>query len=157
SATAESGKTRVLVVLKQLVRDPWFTGRVSAAVLVRKVDAKRPTLLLDESDAAFNGEKDYAEALRGILNTGYQRNGVVSLCVGQGANIAYKDFSTFSPEGHRGHRETPGYRDESGDSDRAPAAHERRVGSQVPRTGCEGGGRSASASLGRVGGPERRD
>jgi uncharacterized protein DUF3631 len=68
---------------------------VSAAVLVRKVDAERPTLLLDEADAAFNGEKEYGEALRGILNTGYSRNGKASLCVGQGAQISFKDFSTF--------------------------------------------------------------
>ena len=39
------------------------------------MDAERPTLLLDESDAAFNGEKEYAEALRGLLNTGHRRSG----------------------------------------------------------------------------------
>jgi hypothetical protein len=95
SATAEAGKTRLLEVLRLLVARPWFTGRVSAAVLVRKIDAEQPTFLLDEGDAAFNGEKEYTEALRSILNTGYQRNGTASLCVGQGANISYKDFSTF--------------------------------------------------------------
>jgi hypothetical protein len=98
SATPESGKTRLLDVLRLFVRRPWYTARVSAAVLVRKVDAEHPTLLLDESDAAFQGEKEYAEALRGILNTGYARNGTASLCVGQGKNIAYKDFSTFCPK-----------------------------------------------------------
>lgn len=92
------GKTRLLEVLKMFVARPWLTGRVTAAVLVRKVDAETPTLLLDESDAAFNGEKDYAEALRGILNTGYLRGGASSVCVGQGANISYQDFSTFSPK-----------------------------------------------------------
>ena len=35
---------------------PWLTGRVSAAVLTRKVDGETPTLLLDESDAAFTGQ-----------------------------------------------------------------------------------------------------
>lgn len=95
SAEKESGKTRVLEVLRFLVSEPWFTGRVSAAVLVRKIDAEQPTLLLDESDAAFGSEREYAEALRGVLNTGYQRGGVSSCCVGQGANISCKDFSTF--------------------------------------------------------------
>ena len=47
----------------------------AAACLVRKIDAKRPALLLDESDAAFNGDKEYAEVLRGFLNTGYRRGG----------------------------------------------------------------------------------
>jgi hypothetical protein len=98
SATKETGKTRLLEVLKLLVAHPWYTARVSPAVLLRKIDAEHPTLLLDEGDAAFNGEKEYAEALRGLLNTGYQRNGTASLCVGQGKRITYKDFSTFSPK-----------------------------------------------------------
>ncbi len=96
SPEKQSGKTRLLEVLEILVREPWLTGRVTAAVLVRKVDAVRPTLLLDESDAAFGAEKEYAEALRGILNTGYRRSGVTSCCVGQAANISFKDFQTFS-------------------------------------------------------------
>jgi hypothetical protein len=96
SATAEAGKTRLLEVLELLVATPWLTGRTSAAALVRKVDAEKPSLLLDESDAAFNGEKEYAEALRGLLNSGYRRSGKSTICVGQGANLQYKDFSTFS-------------------------------------------------------------
>ncbi len=48
---------------------------VSAAVLPRKIDEERPTLLLDESDAAFGAKSDYSEALRGILNSGYRRSG----------------------------------------------------------------------------------
>jgi len=95
SATKRAGKTRLLEVLEPLVARPWLTGRTSAAVLVRKTDKEAPTLLLDESDAAFGGEKDYAEALRGILNSGYRRSGKASLCIGQGANLTYKDFSTF--------------------------------------------------------------
>jgi hypothetical protein len=53
SAEKRSGKTRLLEVLETLVARPWLTGRVTAAVLARKVDAECPTLLLDESDAAF--------------------------------------------------------------------------------------------------------
>jgi len=98
SAEKQSGKTRLLEVLELLVFEPWLTGRVSSAVLARKIDAKRPTLLLDESDTAFGSEKEYAEALRGVLNTGYRRGGASSCCVGQGANITYKDFATFCPK-----------------------------------------------------------
>jgi hypothetical protein len=93
-----SGKTRLLEVSELVVARPWLTGRVSAAALVRKVDRVRPTLLLDESDAAFNSEKEYAEALRGILNTGHRANGKASLCVGQGAALDFRDFSTFCPK-----------------------------------------------------------
>ncbi len=98
SVEKQSGKTRLLEVLELLVASPWFTGRVTAAVLARKVEAQCPTLLLDESDAAFQGEKEYSEALRGMLNTGYRRGGKCSLCVGHGASISYKDFSTFCPK-----------------------------------------------------------
>jgi hypothetical protein len=95
SPEKQSGKTRLLEVLELLVLKPWLTGRVTAAVLVRKIDQVRPTLLLDESDAAFHGEKEYAEALRGILNTGHREDGKASCCVGQGANITFKDFRTY--------------------------------------------------------------
>jgi hypothetical protein len=107
SATKRAGKTRLLEVLEPLVARPWLTGRTSAAVLVRKTDAERPTLLLDESDAAFGGEKEYAEALRGILNTGYRRSGKASLCVGQGANLTYRDFHTFGAKAIAGIGELP--------------------------------------------------
>ena len=106
SAEMACGKTRVLDVLRTLVRNPWLTGQVSPAVLFRTVDKKQPTLLLDESDAAFNGDKEYAEALRGILNTGYHRNGVASRCVGK--DFELKDFSTFCPKAIAGIGKLPG-------------------------------------------------
>jgi hypothetical protein len=98
SPEKQSGKTRLLEVVETLVDKPWLTGRVTAAVLIRKTDAVKPTLLLDESDAAFGAEKEYAEALRGVLNTGYRRGGQASCCIGQGANTDFKDFSTFCPK-----------------------------------------------------------
>jgi Protein of unknown function (DUF3631) len=98
SAEKQCGKTRFLEVLQLLVRKPWLTARVSAAVLSRKVHAEHPTLLLDESDAAFGGPEEYSEALRGLLNSGYRRSGCTSLCVGQGAKISYKDFQTYCPK-----------------------------------------------------------
>ena len=67
SAEKRSGKTNLLELLEMLVAKPWLTGSVSAAVLFRKTAAERPTLLLDESDATFNGNREYGEALRGIL------------------------------------------------------------------------------------------
>jgi hypothetical protein len=107
SATKQCGKTRLLEIFEILVAKPWLTGRVTAACLVRKVDQVRPTLLLDESDAAFNGDKDYAEALRGILNTGFYAGGVASCCVGQGANITFKDFRTYCPKAIAGIGQLP--------------------------------------------------
>jgi hypothetical protein len=98
SPEKRSGKTRFLEVLSTLAANTWFTGRVTAAVLYRKIDAESSTLLLDESDAAFNSGDEYSEALRGILNTGHRRGGKATSCVKQGATISYQDFSTFSPK-----------------------------------------------------------
>jgi len=107
SPEPESGKTRLLEVLELLVDKPWLTGKVTAAVLARKVDKVTPTLLLDESDAAFGGDKDYAETLRGVLNTGYRAGGKSSLCVKRGADFDFADLSTFSPKAIAGLRELP--------------------------------------------------
>lgn len=98
SAEPESGKTQLLEVLETLVANPWLTGRVTAAVLPRKIDAVSPTLLLDESDTAFSGAPEYSDALRGILNTGYRASGYTTLCVGQGAALTFQDFRTFCPK-----------------------------------------------------------
>ena len=91
----QSGKTRLLEVLALFANKPWLTGRLTAACLIRKVDQVRPTLLLDESDTAFNGQQEYAEALRGVLNTGFYSGGIASCCVGQGPALSYKDFKTY--------------------------------------------------------------
>jgi len=95
SAEKQSGKTRLLEVSEDLVANPWMTGRVTAAVLIRKIDKEQPTLLLDEGDAAFGGQREYAEALRAVLNTGYRQGGKASCCVPKGQETSFKDFLTF--------------------------------------------------------------
>jgi hypothetical protein len=108
SVTKRSGKTRLLEVLEAVVAKPWLTGRTSAAALCRKIDSERPTLLLDESDAAFRGEKEYAEVLRGTLNSGYRRSGKHTVCMKQGANFIAANFSTFAPKAIAGIGGLPG-------------------------------------------------
>ncbi len=98
SAEKRSGKSLLLVILSMLVAKPWLTSRTSAAALVRKVDEVHPTLLLDESDTAFNVGSEYSETLRGILNSGFHISGTSTVCVGSGANMSYRDFSTFCPK-----------------------------------------------------------
>lgn len=96
SAEAESGKTRLLEVLERLVANPWLTERTSPAALVRTLAVENPpTLLLDESDTAFSADKEYAEALRNVLNSGYRRNGSAVLCVKEGGDWKVKRFNTF--------------------------------------------------------------
>jgi hypothetical protein len=107
SAEKASGKTRLLEVLELVVARPWLTGRVTPAVLSRKVDAERPTLLLDETDATFAGDPEFGQVLRGILNSGYRRGGKSSICVGQGASISYVDLETFAPKALAGLGDLP--------------------------------------------------
>jgi hypothetical protein len=96
SPEKQSGKTRLLEVVEKIVMNPWLTGRTTAAALVRKIDGEHPTLLLDESDTAFQQEKEYVAALRGILDSGYRKSGKASLCIGQGAAIEVRNFHTFA-------------------------------------------------------------
>jgi len=98
SAEPGSGKTRLLETLSPIVRAPWMAARISAAALVRKVDKDATTLLFDELDATFKGEKEKAEATRAILNSGYNTEGRATVCVGQGANIETRDLKTFCPK-----------------------------------------------------------
>ena len=106
SATPSAGKTRVLEVLDLLIDDgthekSWLTASTTKAVLVRKIDALQPVLLLDETDGAFRGNQEYAEALRSILNSGYsRRSGTASLCIGPQHD--WKDFKTFCPKAFAG-------------------------------------------------------
>ena len=95
SAEKQSGKTRLLEVLELLVARPWLTGRVTAAALIRKVARDTPTLLLDETDAAFKGDKEYSETLRGVLNSGYRLGGVASICIKAGGNWDVVDYPVF--------------------------------------------------------------
>jgi len=75
-----SGKSRLLETLGLAVRKPERTGGMSAAALMRTVNTEAPTLLLDEVDATFKGNKDVAEALRGMLDEGFRRDGNIRKC-----------------------------------------------------------------------------
>jgi uncharacterized protein DUF3631 len=96
SAEAESGKTRLLEVLERVVAEPWLTERTSPAALIRTLEKEKPTLLLDESDTAFSSDKEYAEALRNVLNSGYRRHGSAVICVKEGGDWVPKRFNTYS-------------------------------------------------------------
>jgi len=102
SPEKRSGKTTLLKLLKLLCARAWLTGRISAAVLVRKIDKERPTLLLDEADAAFNGTREFTEAVRAIFDFGNERGGQASICIKAGGDWGYKDFEAFCPKAFAG-------------------------------------------------------
>jgi hypothetical protein len=98
SAIMQSGKTRLLEVLKLLVANPWMTERTTAAALVRKIAKDAPTFLLDESDTAFSADKEYSETLRGILNAGFQKGGCANVCVKRDGDWVVDELPVYSPK-----------------------------------------------------------
>lgn len=101
SPEKQSGKTRLFETLELLVREPWLTGATSEAALFRKIDQDVPTLLFDEVDATFRGNKELENSLRGILNNGSRRGGRMSR-VGTAGNFEVQNFSVYCPKAFAG-------------------------------------------------------
>jgi len=99
SATKRCGKTRLLETLEMLVANPWLTGSTTAAALIRRVERDSPTLLYDEADASFGGDRERSETLRGILNNGFRRGGVHTMCVPTSTGgYDVQDFKVYGPK-----------------------------------------------------------
>jgi hypothetical protein len=96
SPVRESGKTRLLEILRATCRDPLMGSNVSAAALFRSTDAGHPTILLDELDNFLSAadRSDRADIV-GLINDGYWINGATLRCVGDSNNV--RKFSTFAP------------------------------------------------------------
>jgi Protein of unknown function (DUF3631)/Homeodomain-like domain len=101
SAEPESGKSRVLEMLKLVCYRPKMTVNTTIAALYRRIgeDPSRPlTVLMDEVDAYFNPRTaDRYEDLRALLNAGYKRGATVDRCVGEGSRQAVVEFPVFAP------------------------------------------------------------
>lgn len=94
SPVRECGKSTLLEVLYHLACRAAITGGITAAALYRRIDRFKPSILLDELDSRLRG--DAGEALRGVLNTGFHREGKITICVGDDHDD--RDFSTFCPK-----------------------------------------------------------
>ncbi|MFJ4591331.1 DUF3631 domain-containing protein [Kitasatospora sp. NPDC088861] len=93
-----SGKTRALEIIDTLTPRSMFTTDVSPAALFRSVsdpDA-RPTVLFDEVDATFGPKAGGNEDLRGLINSGHRRSGVVHRCVGDGSTQTVQAFPVYA-------------------------------------------------------------
>ena len=108
SPAMRCGKSTLLDCLALITRQPWQAVSPTEAVLYRKIEKDRPTLLLDEVDAIFTGGKSdpSKEGLRGIINAGFQRSATVPRCSGAAHDI--KDFSVFCPKALAGIGKLPG-------------------------------------------------
>lgn len=96
SAAPECGKSLLLEVLEFVVHKPWKVDGASPAVLFRKIEVVRPTLLFDELDTTFKGDKETAQAIRQVLNAGAKYNGTIARLVGE--KHTPKDFAVFCPK-----------------------------------------------------------
>jgi hypothetical protein len=64
-----------------------------------RIEEYRPTILIDEFDAAANGNKEMAESLRGQLNSSFNRSGahVLKSVPLPGGGWEVRKFSTWAP------------------------------------------------------------
>lgn len=94
SAEMQSGKTRVIDVMESIARNSSRMIQTSTAGLYRQIEAERPTLMIDEVDAIYSGNKN--EEMRSVLNGGYKPSGFVTKVNKDGEGI--DRFSTFCPK-----------------------------------------------------------
>jgi putative DNA primase/helicase len=85
------GKTTLRDVLGEFVPRPLPTENLSAPVLFRVIESRKPTVLADECDAWL---RDHEE-LRGMLNAGHRRGGQALRCEGDSHEV--RAFNVFAP------------------------------------------------------------
>src|SRR6185437_15691027 len=88
------GKSTVQQLLEQTAYRACRSDGITAAALYRRIDRLSPTMLLDELDTRLKG--DSGELLRGVLNSGFQKGGRITICVGD--DHEERDFNTFCPK-----------------------------------------------------------
>lgn len=105
SPVKRCGKSTLLEVLRAVCRRPVKADNISASAVFRTVEALAPlTLLLDEAET-YLGE---AEELRGVLNSGFERNGEVIRVAEIGGEHQPVRFRTFAPLALAGIGQLPG-------------------------------------------------
>lgn len=102
----QCGKTLLMDTLAALACNPRTASGTSPAALLRVVDKWQPTLFLDEIDASTKGNKELAEAQRGILDAGFKRGGEFFKCDGKDNEV--RAFSAFGPKCFAGIGDLPG-------------------------------------------------
>lgn len=101
SPEEETGKTRLLETLQQMVPTPIAATDISESGLFRVIDSLKPTLFLDEVDAIFSraskrdGSKD---TFRSLLNAGYRRGGKAYRVSGNNGSQTLDSFDVFGPK-----------------------------------------------------------
>ncbi len=95
SPTKRCGKTLLMTLLYWLCRRAKKSDFMSKAAIYRSVERDKPTLCLDEVSWVL----DLRDERQGILCGGFERNGHVEICEGEGtAIITTRLFPTFCPK-----------------------------------------------------------
>jgi hypothetical protein len=94
SPTKRCGKTLLMTLLYWLCSRAKKSDSMSRPAIYRSVDRDKPTLILDEVSWVL----DLRDERQGILCGGFERNGYVEVCEGEGTAITTKLFSTYSPK-----------------------------------------------------------
>jgi len=92
------GKTLNLEIVELLSRKARRTSSMSPSVLYRMISLDETTVfLIDESDRIFSrkADKERAEAMTSIINTGFKRGSSVWRC--KPNTLEPEEFSTFAP------------------------------------------------------------
>lgn len=92
----ECGKSYLMDALRALAATPIRSGGMTAAALLRTIEAKKPTIFLDEMDAQLGANKEYAEAVRGILNEGFRKGGTFYKC--NATTHEVEEFNAYCPK-----------------------------------------------------------
>lgn len=100
SAEKQSGKTRTLDILRELVAHPLVSANATVAALYRSIGDDPeypPTIILDEADTVFGTrtKAEQNEDLRGLLNAGFQKGTPALRTVGPKHEV--QAFDTFAP------------------------------------------------------------
>jgi hypothetical protein len=99
SAEKRSGKSRLLDVFELLVKNPWRDSGATEAVLFRKIERDKPTLLSDEIDTVFHSNaNDGLQNIRRMFNLGFTRGNKVSRCEGANTKFDIVEFDPFCPK-----------------------------------------------------------
>jgi hypothetical protein len=99
SVEKRSGKTRLCEVAERVAAKALLVSSVSASALLRVVETDRPCVILDELDALLRKSPELAEAVRGLINSSFNRNAARHLmCVpGTGGGYEVREFSMWAP------------------------------------------------------------
>jgi hypothetical protein len=94
SPAVRCGKTILMTLLYWLSCRGKKNDSMSKAAIYRSVENEKPTLVLDEVGWVVDQQDDR----QNILSGGFERNGFVEICEGEGENITVRRFSTYCPK-----------------------------------------------------------